>query len=321
MSKKESKSNSKEKFAKMKSPLFLSPNIPKKHNNIIKLNIEPKKIYQETEYNLSKNKIKQKINIGNLKTNSKLILKKNMTQNISALNFVENNQQGNKDFKNILNDNIKFNIGKSSQNFLNSTNSTENLKKNSGSAYELLNNINNNYLKKAKPKSKNIIKLNNINPIDIICTSGNDKNNEPISPPPLGIPPKIIFLKNEKRMNSKENIVQDEEKKEDINCLLRNTFTNVKIYPTTFLNNKIIFQNVDKNNNENTQSNKSENSNNVSTMKHNNSKIKKEKIIIDTEKPKNRNEKFQSIEELHFFIIDTLQKGKSLAEDLDKCKS
>ena len=213
MSKKESKSNSKEKFAKMKSPLFLSPNIPKKHNNIIKLNIEPKKIYQETEYNLSKNKIKQKINICNLKTNSKLILKKNMTQNISALNFVENNQQGNKDFKNILNDNIKFNIGKSSQNFLNSTNSTENLKKNSGSAYELLNNINNNYLKKAKPKSKNIIKLNNINPIDIICTSGNDKNNEPISPPHLGIPPKIIFLKNAKRINSKENIVQDEEKK------------------------------------------------------------------------------------------------------------
>ena len=78
---------------------------------------------------------------------------------------------------------------------------------------------------------------------------------------------------------------------------------------------------MDKNNNENTQSNKSENSNNVSTMKHNNSKIKKEKIIIDTEKPKNQNEKFQSIEELHFFIIDTLQKGKSLAEDLDKCKS
>ena len=313
MSKKESKSNRKENYIKLKSPLFLSPNVPKKHNNIIKLNIEPKKIYQETEYNLSKNKIKQKINSGNLNINSKLYLKKNKTQNISALNFIENNKQKNNILNDILNDNIKFNIGKSSKNFLNLTNSAENLKKNSGSEYELLNNINNNYLKDLKPKSKNIIKINNINPIEFIYTSGNDKdkNDEPISPPP-----KIIFLKNEKKINSKENIIKEEDKKEDINCLLRNTFTNVKIYPTTFLNNKIIFQNVDNNVDNNNSIN------NINTMKKNNSKIKKEKIIIDsTEKSKEKNENFQSIEELHFFIIDTLQKGKIFAQDLDKCKN
>ena len=269
----------------MKSPLFLSPNVPKKHNNIIKLNIEPKKIYQETEYNLSKNKIKQKINSGNLNiNNSKLLLKKNKTQNISALNFIENNQQQNNILNNIL-------------------------KKNSGSAYELLNNINNiknNYLQNSNEKSKNIIKLNNINPIEFIYTSRNDKNNKNNEQ----IHPKIIFLKKEKNNNSKENIIKEEEKKESINCLLRNNFTNVKIYPTTFLNNKIIFQNVDNNNIDN---------NNINTIKKNNSKIKKEKIIIDsTEKPKEKNEKFQSIEDLHFFIIDTLQKGKIFAQDLIK---
>ena len=285
MSKKESKSNNKENYIKLKSPLFLSPNVPKKHNNIIKLNIEPKKIYQETEYNLSKNKINQKINSGNLNiNNSKLLLKKNKTQNISALNFIENNQQQNNILNNIL-------------------------KKNSGSAYELLNNINNiknNYLQNSNEKSKNIIKLNNINPIEFIYTSRNDKNNKNNEQ----IHPKIIFLKKEKNNNSKENIIKEEEKKENINCLLRSNFTNVKIYSTTFLNNKIIFQNVDNNNIDN---------NNINTIKKNNSKIKKEKIIIDsTEKPKEKNEKFRSIEDLHFFIVDTLQKGKIFAQDLIK---
>jgi hypothetical protein len=184
-----------------------------------------------------------------------------MTQNISALNFTESNiTQENNVLKNILSNNIKFNIGKSSQNFLNSKNSVQNLKKNAASEYELLNNTNNenNFLK--KQKGKNIIKLNNLNPIGFIYPSGNDKNNEPITQPSSGITPKIIFLKNEKQIQSSENIMQEEEKKDEINCVLRNTFTNVKIYPTTFLNNKIIFQNVDKNknnNNENNQSNKS----------------------------------------------------------------
>ena len=325
MSKRESKSNNKENLMKLKAPLFFSPSNPKKHTNIIKLNIEPKKIYQQTEYNLSKNKIKQKINLGNLNTNSKLFLKKNMTQNISALNFTESNiTPENKVLKNILSSNIKFNIGKSSHNFLNSKNSAEKLKKNAASEYELLKNTNNenNFLK--HPKGKNIIKLNNINPIGFIYASGNEKNTEQISPPSVGITPKIIFLKNEKQAQSSGNIIDEEEdKKEGINCVLRNTFTNVKIYPTTFLNNKIIFQNVDKNKNninETNQSNKSDNSNDTNTMKHNNSKIKREKIVIDTERHEKQSGQFQSIEELHYFIVDTLQKGKNFAIELDNCK-
>ena len=324
MSKKETKSNSKENLIKLKAPLFFTPTSQKKNANIIKLNIEQNKIYQQTEYNITKNKIKPKININNLNVNSKLFLKKNMTQNISALNFTESNiTPDNKVLKNILNNNLKLNIGKSSQNFLNSKNSAENLRKNAASEYELLGNNDNNYFKKSKAKGKNLTKLNNINPIGYIYTQSNDKNNEPISPPSVGMTPKIIFVKNEKQIQSAENIINEEEKKEGINCVLRNTFTNVKIYPTTFLNNKIIFQNVDKNadknnNNENSQSNQSENSNNISSMKHNNSKIKKEKIVIDTVKNVKQKEKFQSMEELHFFYVETLQSGKNYAIQLDK---
>ena len=330
MSKRDAKSNSRENLIKLKAPLFFSPSTQKKSTNIIKLNIEPKKIYQQTEYNLSKNKIKQKINLGNINPNSKLFLKKNMTQNISALNFTESNiAPDNKVLKNILNSNIKFNIGRSSQNFLNSKNSVENLKKNAASEYDLIPNANkdNNFLK--KPKGKNVIKLNDINPIGFIYSAqGNNKNNnEAISTQSNGMNPKIIFLKNEKQMQSTENIIDEEEKKEGINCLLRNTFTNVKIYPTTFLNNKIIFQNVDKNNkninntnNENNLNTTSENSNNTSTMKHNSSKIKKEKIVIDTEKHDKTKENFQSMEELHYFYVDMLQKGKKYVFDLDRCK-
>lgn len=355
MSTRDEKANSKDKFIRLKSNLYFSPHPPKKYNNITKLYTEQKNIYQETDYNLPKNKIKQKISGKNLnknlvniqlpdalkknnrivsgtgkkpseekkpqshrKTNSKIYLKKNMISNISDLNFTEENIREKDDIimKNRLN-NIKFNIGKSTQNFLNSKISTTNLKKNAESAYELLDN---NYLKKSKAKPSNVINVNNINQIGFIYTSGNEKKDEPISPPP-----KIIFLKNEKNKDQiKINETKDKnEKKDEINCVLRNTFTNVKIYPTTFLNNKIIYQN-EINNNQNNQSNntKSENSNNSSSLRHNNSKIKREKIVIDIadKKPKKNKDKlqFQSIEELHYFFVDTLQKGKTFSVILDK---
>ena len=356
MSTRDEKANSKDKFIKLKSNLYFSPHPPKKYNNITKLYTEQKNIYQETDYNLPKNKIKQKISGKNLnknlvniqlpdalkknnrivsgtskkaseekkpqshrKTNSKIYLKKNMISNISDLNFTEENIREKDDLimKNRLN-NIKFNIGKSTQNFLNSKISTTNLKKNAESAYELLDN--NNYLKKSKVKPNNVINVNNINQIGFIYTSGNEKKDEPITPPP-----KIIFLKNEKNKDQIKlnDSTEKDDKKDEINCLLRNTFTNVKIYPTTFLNNKIIYQN-EINNNQNDQSNnntKSENSNN-SSMRHNNSKIKKEKIVIDIPDKKMKKNKdklqFQSIEELHYFYVDTLQKGKNFSIILDK---
>ena len=351
MSARNAKSNSKEKFIKLNSHQYISPHSVRKNADITKLYTEHKNIYHETDYNISKNNNKQKINVKNLnknginiqiqknnrvvsgfsadknqqshrKSNSKIYLKKNMIQNISALNYTEKsmNEKDDRVIKNRLN-NIKFNIGKSSQNFLNSQISKANLKKNAESAYELLennNNINNNYLKKSKTNSNNVLNVNNINQIGFIYTSGKDKKDEPISPPA-----EIKFLKNEKskeEINAKENSSK-EENKEGINCVIRNTYANVKIFPTTILNNKIIYQNNQNNNNRNS-ANKGENSNNTSSIRHNNSKIKKEKIIIDTtdkkQKKNNENFEFNSIEELHYFFIDTLQRGKKYALKLDK---
>ena len=292
------------------------------------------------------------------KVNSKLYLKKNVIQNISSLNetnegnilSTQPNTNSNTNINNINNDqkqflknrlsNIRFNIGKSSQNFLNSKNSTSNLKKNAGSACELLDN--NNYLKKSKTKNKNFVDINNINPIGYIYTTGNNQKSF-FSPQNHGSNPKIIFLKNEKSKyqnsskdskinqtqgNEQNNNNEGDNKKNQINCLLRNTFTNVKIYPTTILNNKIIYNQIEKNNqnknnnsNKDNKNNKSESSNNNSSMHYNNSKIKKEKIVIETVDKRsnvNNNEDFQSIEELHYFYVNTLQRGKNIANKLDK---
>ena len=281
---------------------------------------------------------------------SKLYLKKNVS-NIPVLNDISpnilstqpnsnsntniNNAPNNPNIKFLKNrlTNIKFNIGKSSQNFLNSKGSTNHLKKNAGSACELLDN--NNYLRKSKTKGKNLIE---INPIGYIYS--NDKSF--LSPKNHGSNPKIIFLKNDKNQNTNKELKinqtqgnepknnEGDNNKNQINCLLRNTFTNVKIYPTTILNNKIIYNQIDKNNQnknniQNNKNNKSEMSNNnSSSMHHNNSKIKKEKIVIETvdKKPNNnKNENFQSIEELHYFYVDTLQRGKNYAIKLDKCNN
>ncbi len=323
MSAKDKKSNSKENLLKLKAPLLISPFSQKKNSKKINLYTEPKIIFQKTENILNKNLYKQKKDEKNFfshkKENSKLFLKKNMTQDLADLNFTEGNivKPDDKILKNRLN-NIKFNIGKSSQNFLGSKISTTNLKKNAESAYEL---IDNNYLKKSKNKSKKIIKLNNIDSFGMLYASNKDKNEQPIAPPKLELPQKMIFVNNEEnkdQIHINENTTEDNDKKEQINCVMRNTFTNVKIYPTTFLNNKIIYQNVEKNNNE--HNDKSETSNNSSTMRHNNSKIKKEKIVIDIadKKPKKEDEDYGSIEELHFLFVDTLQKGKIFAIKLDK---
>ena len=292
MSARNAKSNSEEKFIKLNSHQNISSYSVRKNEDITKL---------YTEY---KNNIKQKINAKNLnrngieiqiqetfEKNTKIYLKKNMAKNLSALSYIEKSmdEKDDKAIKNRLN-NIKFNIGKSCQNFLCSQISKENMKKSYENSYELLDN--NNYLKKSKTNSNNVFEKN--------------KKDNPIS-----FSTEISFLKNEKNkkeINVKENSFK-KGNKEGINRIIRNTCSNVKIFPTTILNNKIIYQ-------------KSENGNNTSIIRHNNSKIKKEKIVIDIadkkQKKNNENIEFVSIEELHFFLIGTLQKGKKFAFKLDK---
>lgn len=359
----------KDNFIKSKSPIYFSPDPNKKHN-FTKLYTEPRNIYQQTDSNLTKNpiirnksnypqqnnfekytklntdirdKVKQnsKSNKSYQKVNSKLYLKKNIIQDISALNGIngkalltQTNFRSNTNINNPPNDinnkymnsrltNIKFNINKKNQNYFSPNNSTTYLKKNAGSAYDLL-------------ETKN---LNNIN---YIYTTGN-KQNSFLSPQNHGSNPKIIYFSNKKNKtqnqfykqntskesktnqietkdNTQNNTNDEEDKKKKVNLLLRNAFTNLKIYPTTILNNKVIYNTSstkntqNKNNEQSLKNKKGENSNNSS-------KIKREKIVIETldKKPSiSKNETFKSIEELHYFYVDTLQRGKNIAKELDK---
>lgn len=365
----------KDNFIKSKAPLYFSPDSNKKHN-FTNLYTEPRNIYQERDSNLLKNPLMSKnksnyqlqnnfekhtkLNTDKLdkanqdlksnksyqKVNSKLYLKRNIIQDISALNgangkalLTQTNFRSNTNINNTPNDqnnkfmksrltNIKFNINKKNQNFYSPNNSTTYLKKNAGSAYDLL-------------ETKN---LNNINHLNYIYTTGN-KQNSFLSPQNHGSNPKIVYFSNKKNKtqnqfykqntskelktnqietkdNTQSNTNSEEDKKNKINLLLKNAFTNLKIYPTTILNNKVIYNNSSTKNNQNKdieqnqKNKKGENSNNTS-------KIKKEKIVIETldKKPSitiSKTETFNSIEELHYFYVDTLQKGKNIAKELDK---
>ena len=365
----------KDNFIKSKAPLYFSPDSNKKHN-FTNLYTEPRNIYQERDSNLLKNPLMSKnksnyqlqnnfekhtkLNTDKLdkanqdlksnksyqKVNSKLYLKRNIIQDISALNgangkalLTQTNFRSNTNINNTPNDqnnkfmksrltNIKFNINKKNQNFYSPNNSTTYLKKNAGSAYDLL-------------ETKN---LNNINHLNYIYTTGN-KQNSFLSPQNHGSNPKIVYFSNKKnktqnqfykqstskelktnQIETKDNTQSytnsEEDKKNKINLLLKNAFTNLKIYPTTILNNKVIYNNSSTKNNQNKdieqnqKNKKGENSNNTS-------KIKKEKIVIETldKKPSitiSKTETFNSIEELHYFYVDTLQKGKNIAKELDK---
>ena len=93
----------------------------------------------------------------------------------------------------------------------------------------------------------------------------------------------------------------------------------MKIYPTTFLNNKIIYQTEN-----NSHANINNTNSNDSSIQYNNSKVKKEIIIIDKNDKKNstdNNQKIgnaQSVEEIHFLYVKTIQNGKTLISQMDK---
>ena len=371
---------------KSKVPLFFSPDSSKK-NYFLKLRLENKKIYQNTESNLSKNQIKKKINSNLInfqqqnkflkshkkllietpdkfnknknynksykKFDSKLYLKKNVIPNISFLNETKGkglSTQSNFYLKTNINNtpkvknnnfeknslsNIKFNEEKSRKNKLNSKNPSIHLKKSSGSAIEL-----------TEAKERNLSGINNINPLDYLFTNGN-KQNKFLSPNNHSSNPKIIFFNDEKNKTQKNfyklnrneskinqnqikeneqnntdnaNVKDEKDKKNQINLLLKNTFTNVKIFPTTILNNKIIYNNSSEKNSRNKSKEQNQQSKTNENSINNISKIKKEKIVIETIDKKpfiNKEETFNSIEELHYFYVDTLQKGRTIANEMD----
>ena len=88
---------------------------------------------------------------------------------------------------------------------------------------------------------------------------------------------------------------------------MRNTYNNVKIYPTTFLNNKIIYQTENNINNNNTS--RPYNKNNI------------EKKEMQNKNTNTNYENANSIEEVHFLYVKTIQNGKNLILKWDKCNN
>ena len=291
------------------------------------------------------------------KINSKLYLKKNVISNISSFNDLNTHASHTQIGLN-SNSKIKGNVGESS-NLKYYKNRATNMKfnlggknkdtfnkmiKSAGSAAELFNsNV-------KKTKTKNCSDLKDINPLGYILTNNENNNNKAFFSPQNAPGQKIIFLDKDKnkgngkyfahnlskdslkvihppspsQTNEQTNNEPEIKNKNSVQYLLRNTYNNVKIYPTTFLNNKIIYQtennshsNINNNNNTNTNSNDS-------SIHYNNSKVKKEIIIIDKNDKKNnldnnqKNVNAQSVEEIHFLYVKTIQNGKNLISQLDK---
>ena len=274
--------------------------------------------------------------------NSNIVL--NQLLSNSNINTEENTSKNSKFYKNNKPGNMKFSLGTNTNTSSNYTSmkdsSSHFMKKSAGSATDLFGNT---MIKNTKTKLKNSnnndlknINFNQINSLGhVLTTTGGNNNKTFLSPqnnPVIG--QKIIFSKNEKN-KTKEKYVSNmcninkesmkvihtqgnepinnnnlDDKKNEIQYLLRNTYNNVKIYPTTFLNNKIIYQ--------------TENNNNMDNNSMRFVKNKSEKILIkkdDNKKNYKNNTNLQnikSVEEVHFLCVNTIQNGKNLILKWDK---
>ena len=276
------------------------------------------------------------------KINSKLYLKKNAIPNLSSFNEnnsntgttqIGSNSNMNTQTNNSRNNgklyknkpaNMKFNMGKANiNNYTSVKDSTHYLKKSAGSATEL---FGNNMIKKTKTKNCTDLENININQLGYLLTSTN--NNKQFLSPQNGPGQKIIFIKNDNnkfkekytgnlskdslkviptQANTQTNNNLENKNQNEVQYLLRNTYNNVKIYPTTFLNNKIIYQTENNINNNNTS--RPYNKNNI------------EKKEMQNKNTNTNYENANSIEEVHFLYVKTIQNGKNLILKWDKCNN
>ena len=325
-----------------KSQKFLSEmNTEKSHQNKKNMPQSYKKI--NSKLYLKKNVIPNLSSFNEINSNNTCTTQ--LGTNIKTNTNAELNNSVNSKYYKSRVTNMKFNMGKNnSNNYMSMKESFHNLKKSAGSATEL---FGNNYIKKTKTKTRTCSDLNNINPIGYILSTAqtsnnnssnlnNSNNNNKLYLSPRTPAQKIIFLKNDKNKKDKyfnQNINKDslkviqtqtnepinnleDKSKNGVQYLLRNTYNNVKIFPTTFLNNKIIYQTENNINNPNLKSSSNLNINN-------NNLNKKEKVGINIDEKNNKAnyEKSQSVEEVHFLYVSTIQNGKQLILKWDKCNS
>ena len=283
----------------------------------------------------------------------------NKNNNLSVGKNKNKNMNNNKNIKLIYGNNINNNNLSKNFNYNYNYNTYSNnnlLKKTAGSANEL---FRNNFSKKIK--NKNTAELNNINNLNqigyIFTTSGNNNPPNKAFLSPQSTPgQKIIFLKNDKNKlkeskeksrksstNSSNNkdlkknslskkkekkvnvenlkLNLDEPQNKSVQYLLRNTYNNVKIYPTTVLNNKIIYQDNKKASHSVTNSANSSIHHSSSKKKNDLSK-KRIRININNNSRINsiKNNEFNTVEEVHYFLVKTIQNSRNMIINLDKKK-
>ena len=286
-------------------------------------------------------------------------LMKNSTTNIIMTNSIKSVEKNNfsvgKNRNKNGNKNIKIIFEKNSSNSLNfnnnknyNTNSNSNLlKKTGGSSNEL---FRNNFIKKSKTNSIS-------NQIGYILTTTGNSNSQSKTSflSPQNLPgQKIIFLKNDKnkikeakeksrknstsstnkdqkklnqnkkienKLNSRDINLNLDERNKSVQYLLRNTYNNVKIYPTTVLNNKIIYQDNKKKEKTSHSVTNSENSSIHSSNKKKNDSVKNKLNINLINYKKNRdlkNNECESVEEVHFLLIKTIHNARKMIINMDR---
>lgn len=337
-----------------------NPLIKNSTTNIIKTNTNNSKS-KNKETSATKNKNKSTNN-----KNIKLIFGK--SSNNSNINNISSNNNliniNSQSYGNI--NNIKQNNYHTHNTHNNSKTPNNNLlKKSGGSATEL---FCSNFIKKSNTKNipeLNNLPNNFKNQIGYIFSTAGNCTNKPFLSPQNIKGQKIIFLKNEKnkkepkdksRKNSKNNSkakdlqkkalsqksekninldddinnnINLEDKNNSVQYLLRNTYNNVKIYPTTVLNNKIIVQEELKkekissysvNNSVNTSITHNTSSlDKKSTLNEN--KINKNISISNNKEILNNNgikKEFNTVEEVHFMLVKTIHNARNIVFLMDK---
>ena len=331
--------NMHQSYVKLNTKLYLKknaiPNLASFHE--LNSNYPPTPLMKNSTTNIiMSNSIKRNDNNNNLSVGKNRNKNMNNNKNIKLI-------YGNNISNNNLSKNFNYNYNTYSNNNL--------LKKTAGSANEL---FRNNFSKKIK--NKNTAELNNINNLNqigyIFTTSGNNNPPNKAFLSPQSTPgQKIIFLKNDKnklkeskeksrksstnssnkdlKKNSlskkkakKVNVENlklnlDEQQNKSVQYLLRNTYNNVKIYPTTVLNNKIIYQ-------DNKKMSHSVNNSANSSIHHSSSKKKNDLpkkricININNKRINNKNNEFNTVEEVHYLLVKTIQNSRNMIINMDK---
>ena len=306
------------------------------HQSYVKLN---------TKLYLKKNAIPNLASFHELNSNyPPTPLMKNSTTNIIMSNSIKRNDNNN-----------NLSVGKNRNKNMNNNKNIKLIYGNS--ANEL---FRNNFSKKIKNKNTSELNnINNLNQIGYIFTASGNNNppNKAFLSPQSNSGQKIIFLKNDKNKlkeskeksrksstnssNNKSDLKKnslskkkekklnvenlklnlDEEQNKSVQYLLRNTYNNVKIYPTTVLNNKIIYK-------ENKKPSHSVTNSANSSIHHSSNKKKndlaKKRICINinnNSKINNvKNNEFNSVEEVHYFLVKTIQNSTNAIINLDKKK-